>query len=452
MESMASGDLAGRLRLALGGGPRREGRSMNTSMRRLLLSVVIASAVSACSDSSNESSGDTSGDVTKLEHIVLLMQENRSYDHYFGLLHERGQPDSEPLSNKGNPNPLDPADTIEHFPQPRYCETDDLEHSWNDTHAEINGGAMDKFTAVNATDKDPSGSRAMGLYDDQRLPFYYWLANTFAVADQFFSSVPGPTFPNRFYYLTGTSFGHIRNDLAVYDQKTIFELLEEAGVSWKIYMVTGQVEIFFRYVQEHAEGHVFPIAQYYEDAKNGALPQVVYLESNPLGDANTESDEHPPANEQVGQRFTHDVLEALVQSPNWPNSAFILTYDEHGGYYDHVPPPAAIPPDDIPPMLEPGDAPGAFDRLGVRVPAVVVSPWAKPHYVSHTIYDHTSVLKLIETRFGLAALTRRDANANDMLDMFDFSRRSTPNPVVPPAPVDLAGLEECAGAETSGEL
>lgn len=425
-------------------------RLMTNLLRLQYLVLLVAVAVTSCSDSSD--SPNSSGDITNLQHIVVLMQENRSYDHYFGMLHERDQPESEPLPSVGNPNPLDPAETILPSLQARYCETDDLEHSWNATHAEINGGTMDGFTAANVTDSDPTGSRAMGVYDNQKLPFYYWLADNFAVADRYFASVPGPTFPNRFYFLTGTSFGHIRNDIQVYNQKTIFESLEDAGVSWNIYLASVQVELFFKFVQDHAAGHVLPIAQYYTDAKNGTLPQVAFLESDPLGDANHESDEHPPANEQVGQQFTHDVLDALVRSPNWTASAFILTYDEHGGYADHVPPPAAVPPDDIPPMLQPGDTLAEFDQLGIRVPALVVSPWAKAHYVSHTMYDHTSVLKLIETRFGLAPLTRRDAAANDMLDMFDFTRMSSPHPSLPPAPVDLAGLEQCAASQTSGEL
>ena len=114
------------------------------------------------------------------------------------------------------------------------------------------------------------------------------------------------------------------------------------------------------------------------------------------------------------------VVNAVMASPNWPKTMLVWTYDEHGGYYDHVPPPAAIPPDDIPPALEPGDPPGGFDRYGFRVPSAVVSPYAKKHFVSHTVYDHTSILKTIEEKWNLPALTRRDANANSLLDMVDL--------------------------------
>ena len=159
---------------------------------------------------------------------------------------------------------------------------------------------------------------------------------------------------------------------------------------------------------------------------------------------NAESDEHPPANVQVGEKFTHDVIQALVKSPNWSSSAMFLTYDEHGGYYDHVAPPAAPKPDNIAPMLKPGDTPGAFDRYGIRVPAIVISPYAKTHFVSHTVYDHTSILRFIETRFGLPALTKRDKAANPMLGMFDFTKVSNPKPTLVDAPVDPAGVAECA--------
>jgi phospholipase C len=177
------------------------------------------------------------------------------------------------------------------------------------------------------------------------------------------------------------------------------------------------------------------------------LPQVSYVDPIFIASANTENDEHPPSNIQVGQQFSSNVVNALMQSPNWSSSALFLTYDENGGFYDHVPPPAAVTPDDIPPMLQPGDAPGAFDRLGFRVPVSVVSPYSKAHYVSHITYDHTSTLKFIETRFGLPPLTRRDAAAADMTDFFDFSHQSfaTP-PTLPPATINPAQFAACATA------
>jgi phospholipase C len=407
-----------------------------------VLAATFAQGASAVSPKAAAPPAPSTGDISKINHVVVLMQENRSFDSYFSQLHFDGQPKSSVESQQPNPTPLG-GPGIHPFLTTDQCTVADLDHGWDATHREIDGGKMDGFTTENAVPADPSGSRAMGYFNGQTLPFYYDTANQFAVADRYFASVPGPTYPNRFYLLTGTSFGYVSNVTKVYNQKTIFESLEDAGVSWKIYLTSLQVEVLFQFVQDHQVGHLFPISQYYTDAANGNLPQVSFLESDPFGDVNHESDEHPPANVQVGEKFTHDAMDALVHSPNWSSSAFFLTYDEHGGYYDHVTPPAAVPPDDIPPMVPPGDPFNQFNQLGVRVPTMVVSPYAKAHYVSHTVFDHTSILKFIETRFGLAPLTRRDAAANNMTDMFDFSHISHPNPVLANAPIDPAGEALC---------
>ncbi len=398
-------------------------------------------------------SAPKAGAAIPVDHIVVMMQENRSSDHYLGKLHFEGQPamQPEPLG-ASNPNPLNPlAPPIKAYHETRYCEPADLDHSWNGSHTEYDNGAMDGFTKANEDPSDPTGSRTMGYYDQTDLPFYYGLDNTFATSDTYFDSVLSQTFPNRFYELAGTSFGHIRNDLPSgpndFDVRTIFQDLDEHGISWKIYYSQIAFGMEFKYVRDHAAGHVVPIDQYYADAAAGTLPQVAYVDPIFIASANTETDEHPPSNIQVGEQYSSDVINALMHSPNWSSSALFLTYDENGGFYDHVPPPSAVTPDDIPPMLQPGDTPGAFDRLGFRVPVSVVSPYSKPHYVSHITYDHTSTLKFIETRFGLPPLTRRDAAAADMTDFFDFSHASfaTP-PALPPAPIDPAQFAACNSA------
>jgi phospholipase C len=386
-----------------------------------------------------------------IDHVVVLMQENRSFDHYFGQLHYQGQPaaEAEPR-NASNPNPLGPLfQPVRNFHKTDYCETaGDLDHSWNGSHEEWDGGKMDGFTKANANASDPTGSRTMGWYDQSDLPFYYKLFSTFAIGDRYFQSVLSQTFPNRFYLLAGTSFGHIRNDFPAPDgftQRTIFNLLDEAGVTWKIYFAQVPFAAEFKYVRDHSAGHVFPIAQYYADAATGNLPQVSFVDPIFVGPTNVENDEHPPSNVQVGEKFTSDVVGALFGSPVWKRSALFLTYDEHGGYYDHVPPPAAVAPDNIKPTLQAGDVNAGFNRLGFRVPVAVISPYARPHFVSHVVNDHTSILRFIEKRFGLPALTKRDAAANPMLEFFDFSRAAfaTP-PTLPPAPIDPAQAAKCA--------
>jgi len=393
-----------------------------------------------------------------IDNIVLLMQENRSFDHYFGQLHFHGQRRSRPEPpGASNPNPLGGAPIVA-FHDPVYCECADLDHSWTGTHHEWNGGAMDGFTPANTNSCDRTGSRTMAFYLDTDLPFYYTLYANFAMGDRYFASTLTQTFPNRFYFLAGTSFGHIANDFPTsgteFSQKTIFEELDQAGVTWKIYFEEEPFAFLFAYVRSHA-ANTAPIAQFFMDAQNGALPQVTFIDPifNLTGQRskNQEDDEHPPSNVQVGQQFVASVVNAMFASPQWGRSALFITYDEHGGFYDHVPPPPACVPDNIPPMLGTNDAPGAFDRYGIRVPVVVVSPFSRPRFVSHRVYDHTSLIRFVETRFDLPALTARDANADPMLRFFRFRTQALFHPPgLAPAVVDQGHANaECASSTTT---
>jgi phospholipase C len=423
-----------------------------TATRRTIVVAVAVAAASVLAFGTARGAPPLEKRLGKIEHVLVLMQENRSFDHYFGRLKAFDPSldvEAEP-ADASNPNPISPdALAITAFHQTEYCEVADLDHSWSGTHREWNGGAMDGFTAANAVPADPTGSRTMGYYTEQDLPFYYALYDTFAMGDRYFSSLLSQTFPNRFYLLAGTSFGHIRNDFpsspTEFSQPTVFNLLDAAGISWRVYFAEVPFAFEFAYVRDHAAGHVFPIQQYFVDAANGTLPQVAYIDPIFIASNNVENDEHPPANVQVGEKFVADVINALFKSPNWKSSALFLTYDEHGGFYDHVAPPPAPVPDGIPPMLEPGDEPGAFDRYGIRIPVTVVSPYSRPHFVSHVVHDHTSILRFIEVRFGLPALTNRDANADPMLEFFDFTGRppfKTP-PALPDAPVDPQKAVTC---------
>ena len=377
--------------------------------------------------------GALHGPAIPIGHVVVLMQENRSFDSYFTLLHGRGI--DRPSRHATNPNPLG-GKPVEMFHQRDYCAVADLNHSWNGTHREWNGGAMDGFAIENADPSDPTGSRTMGYYRKRDLPFYHRLYRTFAMSDRHFCSILGPTFPNRHYLLSGTSAGHIRNDLVVATQPSIFESLDAAGVSWKIYQSDLAFALLYAYVQTQTP-NLRPIAEFYTDATAGTLPQVAFVDPIFFGDETNQNDEHPPNNVQLGQAFVASIVDAMFTSPLWTDSALFITYDEHGGFYDHVPPPPACVPDAIPPNLQPGDESGAFDRYGIRVPFVVVSPFARKRYVSHTVTDQTSVLRFIETRFDLPALTNRDANAAPLLEMFDFADPPflTP-PKLPAATVD----------------
>jgi len=393
--------------------------------------------------------GAPHGSAIPIDTVVVLMQENRSFDHYFGQLrHQSGPP-----RRASNPDPTG-GKPIRRFHDADFCEVADLDHSWNGTHREYDGGKMDGFTAANVVPEDPTGHRTMGFYTGRDLPFYYKLYRTFAMGDRYFCSVLSQTFPNRYYLLAGTSFGVIRNVIpgVVRNGRSVFNLLDEASppVTWKVYYAQFPFAATFGYLATRSQNLV-GIQQYFADAQAGALPQVAFVDPIFLDKPNVETDEHPPSNVQVGERFVSSVIGAFVGGPQWDHGALFLTYDEHGGFYDHVPPPAACTPDDTPPDLQAGDEPGAFDRYGIRVPVVVVSPFARKHFVSHVVHDHTSILRFIETRFDLPALTRRDANADPMLEFFKFKKPSFKKPPhLPAAPVSDAGVQQCESAPSNG--
>jgi phospholipase C len=359
------------------------------------------------------------GDIP-IEHVILVMQENRSFDHYFGRLPAAGHTDVDGIPvNASNPDALNQP--VYAFHTTQYC-IDDVAHSWNASHLQYNGGLNDQFVITN----NPNGERAMGYMEESDLPFYYGLAKTFAIGDRFFCSVLGPTYPNRFFYLAATSDGRINNQLVAFTRDSIFDRLDDAGVSHKIYasqlafgLLLGQ--------QQHT------LAEFFADAAAGTLPQVSYVDPAFFGEE--QNDEHPPSNPQRGQQLLETIYDAVLASPNWPSTALLITYDEHGGFYDHVPPPPACIPDDVPPQLGPSSFVAEFDRLGFRVPLIAISPYSKPGYVSHEVYDLTSILRFLELMFDLPALTRRDANAIPITDLFDFTQTPLLNPPAQPAAV-----------------
>jgi phospholipase C len=376
--------------------------------------------------------------LSNIRHIIFFVQENRSFDHYFGMLGRyrvsRGLPnniDGVPLNatlynTQGQP--------VHPFHYQTVC-AENLSPFWNETHLDIDGGKMDEFmqtsTSVPST-IDSTGTRAMGYYDQTDLPYYYELATQFATSDRFFSSVESNTNANRMYLFAGTSFGHVRPDtppLGGWTQPTIFDHLDQAGVSWRYYYQDSGAYLPQWSTYQRDAAKLAPIANWAADLQNEAgLPSVIFIErAGPSG-----LDEHPGNNTQLGAADVANILNELLASPSWASSVFILTYDEGGGLFDHVGPASMIKPDGIAPMLQAGDQPGKFDHAGFRIPIVVVSPWVKPHYVSHTWRDLTSILRLIEIRFNVTGLTARDINADDMMEFFDFSNSYWLNP--PPLP------------------
>ena len=322
---------------------------------------------------------------------------------------------------------------------------------------------------------DQQGRRAMGYYDWTDLPYPYFMASNFATSDRWFAPISSNSEPNRMYALAATTHGHVHDPGSFCSDastcadptnvvKNIFQLLDEAGITWKVYYQdldpdTGKpmtrMNRFQPFSSQHA-ANIVPSSQYFLDLQNGTLPQVAYIEEKSGLDEHPggshSADIHSGNNIQKGSQFAATYINALMTSQYWKDSAFILTFDEGGGLYDHVSPLTTVSPDGIKPLdLEQKDIDwivpqGDFDRTGFRVPLMVVSPFARKSYVSHTPADFTAILKFIETRFDLPSLTARDAAQMDMTEFFDFTAAPWMTPPKPPEqpvtlPCDYTNLE-----------
>src|SRR6185312_12824744 len=433
-----------------------------------------------------------------INHIIFMLQENRSFDEYFGALRDywrkNGYPDQalDGLPQFNNPaGPVasiigcDPAYPFSPSPSPEVdCKTDasspqvpsfhiisqcteNPSPSWNESHVDWNVSdpvsptpTMDGFARTGANDarrdspplNDTNGARVMGYYTGDDLPYYYFMASNFATSDRWFSPVMSRTQLNRSYLMAGTSDGHAYPPTKAGGQltnKTIFELLQDASIPWRIYVTddqdtpitNGSEESMFVFTNSHSANFV-SAKQYMADLQNNNLPAVAAIEpgfAKGLDEHSGETPTAPSGKIQAGAAYVSTLINALMRSPYWKDSVFILTWDEVGGFYDHVPPQPMPSPDGLPPSdLRPNDictqstGPNCdFIYTGFRVPLIVVSPFTKKNYVSHTVADYTAILKLIETRFGLPNLTRRDAAQMDMTEFFDFVNEPW---LVPPTP------------------
>ena len=424
--------------------PRRVTPSGNVTVSPTQSTTYTATAVDGQGNSATSSATVnvvTNTGLQGIKHIIVMLQENRSFDSYFSKLGDYAtNVDHIPgyQINAGyDPNvilPLFGGGTGHLFHEPTE-RTDNLSPAWNESHFDVDQQSdgtfkMDRFAMTShsvSAPTDPKGLRALGQYDQTDLPYYYELATQFATSDSFHSSLLANTLPNRQYMFCATSQGRIFPSPAGHDPwtcPTIFSSLQNAGVNWIYYNKDGIVLANFAdYVNNAAiRGRANHNIQEYFDtlAKPTAdqdLPSFVWIDSASGGSG---LDEHPDTNIQFGAAYVKTIIDALMNSPAWHDSIFILAFDEGGGLYDHVPPFTVVPPDNTPPQLGPNDLPGDFTLSGFRVPIMVVSPFVKPHFVSHTNRELTSILKLVETRFNLPALTARDAAADDMTEFFDF--------------------------------
>ena|GEM_PF-176596 len=393
----------------------------------------------------------------EIEHVVVLMLENHSYDNILGMLGrtqgQRPRGDGFTLGPDGRPtatNPYPDGRLQRAFRMPTTCQLPRRpSQEWTASHNAYDHGANDGFvrTPIDPYTSEIVGAVAMGYWTAEDLPLTHALARAFPIGDRWFCSLLGQTDPNRRYLIAATSSG-MTDDIGSGPQNavanatlgvpaangTIFQRLSEAGITWADYAASfptgATLELYPANDSAYAKTNTRPLAQFFTDARAGRLPQFSLLDP----DYSTQSQENPQ-NMAVGEGFLGQVLDALRDSPAWRRTLFILTYDEHGGYYDHVPPPPAIPPDAIPPAVAPGESTyDGFARYGFRVPAVVVGPYARREHVSHLVYDHTSILAFLERKWNLAAMTYRDANANDLLDFLDLEAMSRRRPTFPELP------------------
>jgi phospholipase C len=380
---------------------------------------------------------------SKIQHIVFIIKENRSFDTYFGTFPGADGATSGVISTGERM-------ALKHAPDrmPR-----DLGHNWEDARRAMNDGRMDRFDLVREGNLK-SDFLSMTQFLDSDIPNYWNYAEHFALADHMFSSLAGPSFPNHLYTVASQAGGAINNpnslvwgcdadertrvevldavgaltrEYPCFDFGTLADSLEAGGVSWRYYApVRGQRGYIWsaldaiRHIRFSPlwQSRVVPFGRFVEDAASGTLPAVSWL----IPDFDVS--EHPTVrafagttlnvSACAGENWTVQQINAIMQGPAWPTTAIVLTWDDFGGFYDHVPPPGV-------------------DQLGLgpRVPLIVISPYVKERTVSHTVYEFASVLQFIETRHKVKALAGRDVEANSLLDMFDFSQVPAPPLILP---------------------
>lgn len=370
---------------------------------------------------------------TPIEHFVVVMQQNHTFDNYFGTYPgANGIPDGTcmptSLSNENPASCVAPFEITDH-------PISDLSHSDTTFAGQFQNGQMNGFVAtLNKLNQD--GPLSMGYYDDSSIPFYWNLADEYVLFDNYFSSAHTGSITNRMFWVAGRP-GDETNRIPAGgfgDIPTIFDRLQERGISWKFYIKDYDPTLDYRALEEldylppqvqwvpllsfdrflddpELSSRIVDLDEYYTDLENDTLPAVSYVLL--LG-----ATEHPISDISLGERATRTMLHTLMQSDAWENSAFFITYDDWGGWYDHVPPPRV-------------DGRG----YGFRVPALLISPYARMGHIDHTLLDHTSILKFIEENWNIPPLAERDAKANNITAAFDFSM--TPRP-----PALVSGVRE----------
>jgi len=405
----------------------------------------------------------TASKLSDIDHFIILMKENRSFDHYFGSLsgvrgfEDPGAMRADASSVFSQPDPLNPDGRVLPFRLNTHTTSGqrvhDLSHAWGTQHASLNGGAMDRWIVAHRESDGERGPLTMGHFTREDIPYYYALADAFTVCDGYHCSVLGPTHPNRYFLMTGQNdadgkyggpaldnYGH------AYSWETYPERLERAGITWRVYHDLDDYgcNILKNFTQYRAAPRGSPLWEnaiydrpFYEllwDIRTGNIPQVTWIV--PASDLS----EHPDYLPAAGEDHTAQVLAALWSNPKlWAKTAFILNYDENDGIFDHV----------VPPTPPPG-TPGEFVHglpvgLGFRVPCLIVSPFSRGGYVCGRTFDHTSTLRLLEARFGVEApgiSAWRRQTTGDLTTAFGFGESARYDvPALPDTAQALADAE-----------
>ena len=434
----------------------------------------------------------------RIDHIVVLMLENRSFDNMLGWLYDPANPPPfdrvprgqqfEGLSGKQLSNPIpsyardadlrvvpvararqintpnpDPGEEYFHVntqlygmlnpPENRFKPFNRRPFNLADTlpaQAPMNGFVLDfinHYLALKGREPVYDDYRViMDCFTPQDVPVISHLAHHYAVCDHYHASVPSQTFCNRSFAHSGQSNGFVVNTPYVNwlftHAPTIFNRIQAAArpdLTWKVYSdelnLISVTLLLQPALRSYRRTHFFNMDRFFEDARSGTLPSYSFIEPRLVVNHN---DQHPPVDdflfthsELAGEQLIHDVYQALRGGKNWEHTLFVLTYDEHGGCYDHVPPPAAVPPD---PAAPPGQYDFRFDRLGVRLPVVLVSPYIEPGTIVHTLFDHASIIKTVCRRWNLPGLTERDKAANDFGEVLTLAQPRDDSPLITPRP------------------
>ena len=340
----------------------------------------------------NPAKGARGAGAGAISNIVIVLQENHTFDNYFGTF-----PGADGTAGKGVCLPEAPGSTncVAPFHDTNLTPVD-VNHNWKAAHADYDGGRMDGFVY------SEGNKEVMGYYDGGDLPHYWSAAEQYVLCDRYFTSVMSESAPNHLHLVAGTAGGLLDDNVpGTLDFPPVFQGLDAKGVTWRVYGFAKWFESF-AYVQGSgkARKNFHSGSEFKKDVQSGNLAQVSWVIGAPGGT------EHPPKDIQLGSdSVASDIVNPVGTSPYWSSAAVFVTWDDYGGFYDHVPPPQV-------------DKYG----YGFRVPCLVISPYAKAGFVDSTVYDHTSILRFVEDRYGLSPLAPRDSAADGMTGAFDFAQ------------------------------